>query len=422
MMELDAGAKRVLERLAGAGYRAYAVGGCVRDSLLGRRPQDWDICTSALPEQTIALFGREHTVPTGLQHGTVSVKEGGALYEVTTFRTDGSYSDGRHPDSVSFIDEVTGDLARRDFTINAMAYNDAEGLIDPFGGREDLLAHRVVRAVGEPMRRFEEDALRIMRLFRFAAREGLRIDERTLCAAMALCANLSRVSPERILEEMSKLLVMPAPGAYMPRKVVGQIVPQALSCTQEDYARALAAVDAAPAVLSVRFAALLCGISAQDGAEKTVRGVLAALRASGALTQEVCLLARMQGLEPKREAQALRVQAKRLLGEIGLDALERLAALRRAQRAAGCALLPLDALAQQAALSQAAGDCCRMKELAADGQALMQALSLAPGRHIGRLLAALLDAVIEEEIPNERGALIARAAQLNARWAQEEKR
>lgn len=157
MMELDAGAKRVLERLAGAGYRAYAVGGCVRDSLLGRRPQDWDICTSALPEQTIALFGREHTVPTGLQHGTVSVKEGGALYEVTTFRTDGSYSDGRHPDSVSFIDEVTGDLARRDFTINAMAYNDAEGLIDPFGGREDLLAHRVVRAVGEPMRRFEEE-------------------------------------------------------------------------------------------------------------------------------------------------------------------------------------------------------------------------------------------------------------------------
>ena len=132
-IRLDAGAAALLARLHGAGYAAYAVGGCVRDSLLGRTPQDWDLCTSARPEQVLALFGEGQCIPTGLQHGTVTIKYGGQLYETTTFRTEGAYTDGRHPDEVHFVPDVRQDLARRDFTINAMAYNDAEGLIDPFG-------------------------------------------------------------------------------------------------------------------------------------------------------------------------------------------------------------------------------------------------------------------------------------------------
>ena len=137
-IRLDAGAAALLARLHRAGYAAYAVGGCVRDSLLGRTPQDWDLCTSARPEQVLALFGEGQCIPTGLQHGTVTIKYGGQLYETTTFRTEGAYTDGRHPDEVHFVPDVRQDLARRDFTINAMAYNDAEGLIDPFGGQQDL--------------------------------------------------------------------------------------------------------------------------------------------------------------------------------------------------------------------------------------------------------------------------------------------
>ena len=166
---IEPGASALLDALHRAGFAAYAVGGCVRDSLLGLAPHDWDLCTAARPEQVMELFGEKQCIPTGLQHGTVTVKRDGRLYEITTFRTEGSYSDGRHPDSVAFVPDVREDLARRDFTINAMAYSAEEGLCDPFGGQEDL-ARGVVRAVGEPLRRFEEDALRILRLYRFAAR------------------------------------------------------------------------------------------------------------------------------------------------------------------------------------------------------------------------------------------------------------
>ena len=184
-IKLDPGAALLLDALHGAGHAAYAVGGCVRDSLLGLDPHDWDLCTSARPEQVMALFGEEKCIPTGLQHGTVTVKQGGRLYETTTFRTEGAYSDGRHPDAVCFVPDVREDLARRDFTINAMAYSAEEGLIDPFGGRDDLAAH-LVRAVGEPERRFEEDALRILRLYRFAARFSFAIDPPTAQAAQEL--------------------------------------------------------------------------------------------------------------------------------------------------------------------------------------------------------------------------------------------
>ena len=224
-LTLDPGAAALLDALHAAGYAAYAVGGCVRDSLLGRTAHDWDLCTSALPQQVMELFGAEQCIPTGLQHGTVTIKYGGQLYETTTFRTEGSYTDGRHPDAVQFVPDVREDLARRDFTINAMAYNEAEGLVDPFGGQKDL-QNGLLRAVGEPQQRFTEDALRILRLYRFAARFGFAIDPPTAQAAQELCAHLDCVSVERIEEELAKLLSAPAPAAYLDKKILLVILPE----------------------------------------------------------------------------------------------------------------------------------------------------------------------------------------------------
>ena len=198
----------ILESIQKAGYEAYVVGGCVRDALLGREPHDWDITTSALPTEVKNVFPR--TVDTGLQHGTVTVLCRGTGYEVTTFRVDGVYEDGRHPKEVTFTPSLKEDLRRRDFTINAMAYNNASGLVDLFGGQQDL-ENGVVRAVGDPVQRFTEDALRIMRAIRFSAQLGYEIEPGTLKAAEILAPNLQKISSERIREELEKTLVSDRP-------------------------------------------------------------------------------------------------------------------------------------------------------------------------------------------------------------------
>lgn len=195
--------KRIIKTLEAAGFEAYAVGGCVRDALLKRVPQDWDITTSALPEEVKRLFPR--TVDTGIEHGTVTVMRGQEGFEVTTYRIDGRYEDCRHPDSVTFTRNLREDLLRRDFTINAMAYNESTGLVDLFGGTEDLQAG-IIRAVGNPTERFSEDALRILRAVRFAAQLGFTIEPETKEAMKALSGNLRVVSAERIREELTKLL------------------------------------------------------------------------------------------------------------------------------------------------------------------------------------------------------------------------
>ena len=262
-IRMDEGAAELLDTLHRAGYAAYVVGGCVRDSLLGLTPHDWDLCTSALPQQGMELFGEEKCIPTGLQHGTVTVKQGGGLYEITTFRTEGAYTDGRHPDEVHFVPDVREDLARRDFTINAMAYNAKEGLIDPFGGQADLQSG-ILRAVGVPHQRFTEDALRILRLYRFAARFGFAIDPPTAQAAQELCAHLDCVSVERIEEELAKLLSTPAPAAYLDEKILGVVLPE---LSPEALAAAKPVVDACPAGeenLPVRWAALLGALGEAD--------------------------------------------------------------------------------------------------------------------------------------------------------------
>ena len=208
MIRLPEDVKRIISILGRAGFEAYVVGGCVRDSLLGRTPDDWDITTSALPEQVKEVFKR--TIDTGIKHGTVTVRMNKNSYEVTTYRIDGKYSDGRHPDEVRFSPSLFEDLKRRDFTINAMAYNDASGVIDLFGAQRDL-EKGIVRCVGDPRERFFEDSLRMLRAVRFAALLSFKIEEKTFAAIRTLAHGLSRVSEERIAAELMKIILSDHP-------------------------------------------------------------------------------------------------------------------------------------------------------------------------------------------------------------------
>ena len=437
-LTLDPGAAALLDALHTAGYAAYAVGGCVRDSLLGRTAHDWDLCTSALPQQVMELFGTEQCIPTGLQHGTVTIKYGGQLYETTTFRTEGSYTDGRHPDEVQFVPDVREDLARRDFTINAMAYNAAEGLVDPFGGQADL-QNGLLRAVGEPQQRFTEDALRILRLYRFAARFGFALDAATARAARQLGAHLDCISSERIQEELAKLLAAPQPGAYLEPAVLAVVLPE---LTPESLTAAKPVVDACPAGeenLPVRWAALLGALGEAD-----TRRVLKRLRCSNACIEETAVLVREtaeQGVcgsfllghesghsiarptacgsrvPPQRTvlgetpAHAGEVAIRQLLGRYGLCTVERLCALCAAlhpQNAPDCALA-----AQRARQLEADGVCCRVSQLAVNGRDLMAA-GIPAGPALRRVLEALLDGVIRAEYPNEKPVLLAAAQKIIA--------
>ena len=226
-LSLPAPVSDLLARLNGAGFSAYAVGGCVRDSILGLEPHDWDICTSALPEQMQEVFHDLHTVETGLKHGTLTVVVDHVPYEVTTFRVDGDYTDHRHPDSVCFVDNLTEDLARRDFTVNAMAWSPETGLADPFDGRSDL-ASGLIRCVGEAEKRFDEDALRILRALRFAAVYDFAIEPATSAALRKMAPDLSRVAGERIREELLKLLCGKAAGRILREypEVMAEIIPE----------------------------------------------------------------------------------------------------------------------------------------------------------------------------------------------------
>ena len=460
-IKLDPGAALLLDALHGAGHAAYAVGGCVRDSLLGLDPHDWDLCTSARPEQVMALFGEEKCIPTGLQHGTVTVKQGGRLYETTTFRTEGTYSDGRHPDAVCFVPDVREDLARRDFTINAMAYSAEEGLIDPFGGRDDLAAH-LVRAVGEPERRFEEDALRILRLYRFAARFGFAIDPATGAAARALGPHLDCVSAERIQEELLKLLAAPRPGSYLEPAVLAVILPELEPEKQpEQFAelcRTIDRIEPTAENVPARLAALLCPLG-EAGARKALRK----LKCSNALTDEVTALEREAGggagsfllghesghsiarpiacgnrVPPQRtvlgETPDTPVQtpcgtplseeeapgtpgsdqtlmAKRLLGRYELPTIQRLTALCSARHPEQIGAFA--ALRAEAERLTAENACCRVSQLAVNGRDLMAA-GVRPGPGLRQVLNALLEAVITGQTPNEKDALLAAAAQFSA--------
>ena len=441
-IKLDPGAAALLDALHGAGYAAYAVGGCVRDSLLGLTPHDWDLCTSALPRQVLDRFGKEQCIPTGLQHGTVTVKYGGKLYETTTFRTEGSYSDGRHPDSVAFVPDVKEDLARRDFTINAMAYAPGRGIIDLYGGRDDLAAG-MIRCVGDPAQRFAEDALRILRALRFSARLGFALDEATAAAALQARDTLQSVSAERIYTEIDGLLGAPNAGPTLAKygEILAGAVPEVqacICCTQpgrwhcydvwQHSAVAVEKLDLRGQ--DTRGARVLCWAAflhdiakpqcrsvGADGAAHfkghnqrgaaMARTILRRLKAPGYLIEGTTgLIAIHDAPVPAGDTAILKS-----LNRYGAVFLHRLCALKYADLDAHADTPEVKARRNEVAafearmteLSKTA--CYTMRQLAVNGGDLMEA-GLPAGPAVGATLQRLLTAVMEGRVLNERAALL----------------
>lgn len=386
-LNLPKGAASVLKRLNDAGYEAYAVGGCVRDMLRGVVPHDYDICTSARPQETERCFCTERVVETGLAHGTVTVLMQGEAYEITTFRTDGQYLDGRHPQNVSFTNDLTEDLRRRDFTINAMAYHPVQGLRDPFGGQADL-ACRVIRCVGEPEARFCEDALRILRALRFAAELGYAIEADTARAMRNLAGRLALISRERIAAELLRALDG-ANAVPVLRAFEGVVLSALPDYPPNALPAALSALEKLPCGDHVlRMAALLapCGQAAQ--------AVLASLKPSRAYTSQVLALAELADEQVQKEEMPL------WLSKLGQEQLRRLLIMQHREQL--LSLLP--ALAAQPLPWE-------LRQLAINGRDLQQA-GLASGPQIGRMLAQLHRQALLGEIPNERAALMQAARQM----------
>jgi len=426
--------RRIIDRLQENGFHGYAVGGCVRDSLLGRTPHDWDITTDARPEQVLSIFRDFHVIETGLQHGTVTVRIDHEPYEVTTFRVDGEYSDGRHPDEVRFTASVEEDLARRDFTVNAMAYNDTDGLIDPFGGQKDL-KNKILRTVGAPEERFSEDALRILRGVRFAVRFGLQAEEKTLQAMQAQAPSMDKLAKERIFEELCKLLpVVKAKDLLDYQRILVQVLPPLAPCVNFDqhnshhkydvYTHIAQVVEAVPGELTLRWAALLhdCGKPACFELNENGKGrfhghakvsaemaeeLLVALKAPTALREQVVFLIahHMTPLVPDKRL------LRRQLGKYGEQAFFDLLTLQQADfcgKGTGEETEQFQAVYALAEEVLAEEACLTVKDLCINGRDL-QALGFAPGPKLGECLSRLLELVQDEEIPNERQALLDRA-------------
>lgn len=387
--ELPTGALEVLRRLNAAGYQAYAVGGCVRDLARGVPPHDYDICTSALPAQTERCFAGERVVETGLKHGTVTVLMAGEPYEITTFRTDGDYLDGRHPQSVAFTDSLTEDLRRRDFTINAMAYHPDIGLRDPFDGQADI-ARRMIRCVGDAGARFTEDALRILRALRFAAELGFDIAPDTARAMRELSGRLALISRERIAAELLRALkgINAVPVLQAFDTVLLAALPDYPAAALPEALHALAVLPRGDIVL--RLAALLapCGAA---GAR-----VLASLKPSRTLSGQVLALTAAAGENIPRAELPL------WLARLGETQLRRLLTLQGRDDLLSC--LPA-LLAQRLPLM--------LGDLAVNGRDLTVA-GLPAGAELGRTLNALHRRVLLGELPNERGALLAAAMTMKA--------
>ena len=293
IIELPKDVRYIIDILTQNGYEAYAVGGCVRDSILGRVPGDWDITTSALPQQVKALFRR--TIDTGIQHGTVTIMLGKNGYEVTTYRIDGKYEDSRHPESVEFTPNLEEDLKRRDFTINAMAYNDENGIVDIFGGIDDI-RNRIIRCVGNAHDRFTEDALRILRAVRFSAQLGFEIDKATKDAARELAPTLVKISRERIHTELNKLLLSDNPDYFSVVYELGVmkvIISELEDVNSGDIDRLRVLIKRTKPCLPERYAALLNVI----GKDKT-RAVLKGLKLDNATISMAVKLVEYLGITP----------------------------------------------------------------------------------------------------------------------------
>lgn len=441
MIGIPTHALTVVERLEHYGFEAYVVGGCVRDSLLGRTPKDWDVCTNALPQEVLRVFRRFHVIKTGLQHGTVTVMVERQPVEVTTFRIDGDYSDNRHPDSVNFVGRVEEDLARRDFTINAMAYNPTRGLVDAFGGQEDLQA-RIIRCVGEPDARFNEDGLRILRALRFAARYDFGIETETSFSMHRNRHLLENVSVERIFCELKGILVGEGVLGMLQAfpDIFTIIIPELAPAVGFDqcnphhrydvWTHTVHAVQAAPADELLRLALLLHDIAkpatfvrGEDGrghfynhgerGAALARRILLRLKSDTATLQAVETLVREHDSMLPTTAPGMR----RLIGRLGVERLQQLLDVKQADMAAqsthelerkkaalrAARLLLEDVLEEPPVFS--------VGNLAINGRDL-KTMGVSPGPAMGGILKTLLSEVQDDLLPNTREALTARAHQL----------
>ena len=424
----------IIDTLQKHGFEGYAVGGCVRDAMLSRVPQDWDITTSAKPEQVKALF--RHTIDTGIQHGTVTVMKDHVGYEVTTYRIDGEYEDARHPRSVSFTSNLVEDLKRRDFTINAMAYNDRLGLVDEFDGISDL-ENKVIRCVGEPKERFGEDALRILRAVRFSAQLGFGIDEKTKEAMKELAPNLEKISAERIQVELVKLLVSDHPDylrtAY-ETGITAVVLPEfdaAMKCEQnnpvhiytvgEHTLRGLLNVENDKVLrLAILFHDLgkvrMCEESEEDvfrsyghpevGSEMA-REIMRRLKFDNDTTDKVKKLV----LEHDGRIKNKPKYARRAVSRIGKELFPYFLKMRRADILAQNPKIQAERLEDLDVLQKLyeeileKGEAVSVKELAIDGKDLLEA-GVAQGKQIGEILGSLLDLVLEEPEKNSKKILL----------------
>lgn len=425
----------IINTLEDAGFEAYAVGGCVRDALLGRTPNDWDITTSAKPEQVKVLFHR--TVDTGIAHGTVTVlleKDG---FEVTTYRVDGEYEDGRHPKEVTFTASLEEDLKRRDFTINAMAYNPKKGLVDLFEGQKDL-EDKVIRCVGDPLERFTEDALRIMRAVRFLAQLGFSLEENTRKALSVLAPNLKHVSAERIQVELVKLLVSPHPDylrtAYeagitkeflpefdrcmeTPQNTphhcysVGEHILHSLLYVQEDKVLRLTMLlhDIGKPVVRTtdKNGRDHFKMHAPEG-EKMAKGILRRLKFDNDTIGKVCRLIRWHDLRPTPEM----ADVRKAMNVIGEDIFPMWMEVQYADNQAKSDYRRLEKEARQAGVRKSwevitrEEQCVSLKKLAVTGSDLIAA-GMKPGKEVGNTLNALLELVLENPEKNTKQTLLA---------------
>lgn len=434
-LQIPAGAERILRTLNGAGHEAWLVGGCVRDLLRGAAPHDWDICTSARPEQTIACFPGRQAAATGLKHGTVTVLEEGAPYEITTFRTEGPYSDSRRPDYVSFVTNLETDLARRDFTVNAIAMGPDGALRDPFGGAADLRAG-LIRCVGQPDRRFQEDGLRLMRALRFSAALGFTIEENTARAIHENCHMLDRVAAERINGELCRLLTGPRAGDVLRQypDVLCRFWPELgpLVTLEQNtpwhcwggWEHTVRAVEAAPADVIPRLTMLLhdvgkpaCKSTDEQGVDhfyghpaagaKLADGMLRALRFDNRTREQVVALVERHHLQFPLQERSVR----RWMGRLGPELFFRLLEVKRADclgqapELARARLAELEELRTCAESLAARGQCLTRQELAVTGRDVI-ASGVAPGPEVGRTLERLLEKVLNGEVPNQRQALL----------------
>lgn len=425
-IELPEKVCQIINCITEAGYEAYAVGGCIRDSILGRVPDDWDITTSATPLEVKKLFRR--TIDTGIQHGTVTVmldKEG---FEVTTYRIDGKYEDGRHPEEVTFTPNLEEDLKRRDFTINAMAYNEQDGLVDLFGGMQDIQA-KIIRCVGDPIARFNEDALRIMRAIRFGAQLGYEIDSETKQAIKELAPNLTKISAERIQVELTKLLVSPHPEAMRTvyeTGVADVIMPEfaAIMETQQNHPHhsysvgehTIRAMQKVEGRKELRLAMLfhdmgkpLCLTTDEQGithfyghaqhSTEIARKILRRLRFDNDTTNTVCRLVQYHdygnSVDPDRRI------VRRAMNKIGGDLFPLLFEVKRADILAQSETFREKKLKRLAKWQELYAqilqrqECVSLKTLAVTGSDLI-ALGMKPGKELGDTLQELLELVLDQ--------------------------